>query len=77
MERKIYWTETKWFAFDFLGNEEEIKIKQENIKQEFCSWKWVSPMKYVISLLILREIYIKVLWNSDTFMLNLNLIFVF
>ncbi len=35
----------KWFAFDFLGKEEEIKIKQEKIKPEFCSWKWVSPDK--------------------------------
>ena len=52
----------KWFAFDFLGNEEEIKIKQENIKQEFCDWKWVSPNE-VCDLIInfKKDIYKKVL----------------
>ena len=52
----------KWFAFDFLGSEEEIKVKQENIKPEFCSWKWVSPDK--VSDLIInfkKDIYKKVL----------------
>ena len=52
----------KWFAFDFLGKEEEIKIKQENIKQEFCDWKWVSPNE-VCDLIInfKKDIYKKVL----------------
>ena len=52
----------KWFAFDFLGKEEEIKIQQRNIKPEFCSWKWVSPDK-VCDLIInfKRDIYEKVL----------------
>ena len=52
----------KWFAFDFAGREEEIKIKQENIKPEFCNWKWVSPNE-VCDLIVnfKRDIYKKVL----------------
>ena len=33
----------KWFAFEFLGEDDEINIRPENIKQEFCNWKWVAP----------------------------------
>ena len=33
----------KWFAFEFLGSDNEINIQQENIKPEFCNWKWVPP----------------------------------
>ncbi len=33
----------KWFAFKFLGNDDEINIEQENVKPEFCNWKWVAP----------------------------------
>ena len=52
----------KWFAFKFLGTEEEIKINQRDIKPEFCSWKWVSPDK-VCDLIInfKKDIYRKVL----------------
>ena len=41
----------KWFAFEFLGTDNEINIKPENIKQEFCSWRWVPP-KNVCELII-------------------------
>ena len=52
----------KWFAFKFLGTDNEIKIKQENIKPEFCSWKWVAP-KNVTDLIInfKKDTYEKVL----------------
>ena len=52
----------KWFAFDFLGNDSEINIKQENIKPEFCNWKWVDP-KNVCNLIInfKKDTYEKVL----------------
>ena len=52
----------KWFAFDFLGNDDEINIKQENIKPEFCNWKWVAP-KNVCNLIInfKKDTYEKVL----------------
>ena len=33
----------KWFAFEFLGSDNEINIQPENIKPEFCNWKWVAP----------------------------------
>ena len=33
----------KWFAFEFIGKDDEINIKPEDIKPEFCNWKWVSP----------------------------------
>ena len=63
----------KWFAFDFLGNEKEIKIKQENIKPEFCSWKWVSPNK--VSDLIInfkRDIYKKVYASLRVFIFKIK-----
>ena len=52
----------KWFAFDFLGNDDEINIKQENIKPEFCNWKWVAP-KNVCNIIInfKKDTYEKVL----------------
>ena len=33
----------KWFAFEFLGEDDEVNIKPKNIKPEFCNWKWVEP----------------------------------
>ena len=33
----------KWFAFEFIGKDDEININPEDIKPEFCNWKWVSP----------------------------------
>ncbi len=31
-----------WFAFNFLGNQEDIKLK-DTYPQEFVSYKWVEP----------------------------------
>lgn len=52
----------KWFAFEFLGSDNEINIKPENIKQEFCNWRWVDPNN--VSELIInfkKDTYEKVL----------------
>ncbi len=52
----------KWFAFDFLGKDDEINVNQENFKPEFCSWKWVAPSN-VCNLIInfKKDTYKKVL----------------
>ena len=52
----------KWFAFEFIGKDDEINIKPEDIKPEFCNWKWVSPSN-VCKLIInfKKDTYEKVL----------------
>lgn len=51
----------KWFLFQFLGQNSDINIKNNN-NPEFCDWKWVDP-KHVSKEIVnfKKDIYEKVL----------------
>jgi len=50
----------KWFIMKFLGNENEINIKNENA--EFLEWKWIEPTKLTTLVVDFKyDIYRKIL----------------
>ena len=51
----------KWFAFKFLGEDEEVNIRSHH-KPEFRNWEWVHPKKVSNKIVSFKKnIYFKVL----------------
>ena len=50
----------KWFAFEFLGKDDDIKVETKN--PEFSDWKWSKIDSIVDSIVpFKREVYSKIL----------------